>query len=194
MSVDHVRAVVRGLVAGVTPWDEREGTDRRQFLEWIDSGQPLFRVAKPATPPQHLAVYAALIDDRDMSIMLVHHLAAQAWLLPGGHVDENESPRVSVQRELREELGIAPAFHPAFGDDPLFLSITRTRGAGSHLDATLWFGFTFDRSLSMSPDDREFTATKWMSLADAASWDQETFDPEMHRFVAKAIDRLGAAA
>ena len=177
----------------MTPWDERERVDRARFLEWVDSGQPLFRVVKPATPPQHLAVYAALIDDRDMSIMLVHHFAAQAWLLPGGHVDEGEDPRAAVTRELREELGIAPDFHPAFGGEPMFLSITRTRGAGSHRDATLWFAFSFDRSTALSPDEREFTATKWLSLADAVSWDQETFDPEMHRFVAKVTDRLAPA-
>ena len=101
----------------MTPWDERERVDRDGFLEWVDSGQPLFRVVKPATPPQHLAVYAALIDDRDMSIMLVHHLAAQAWLLPGGHVDEGEHPRAAVTRELGEELGRGRAEVPVDHSD-----------------------------------------------------------------------------
>ena len=186
-------AAIRDLVDRVVPWDEREVADRERLLGRIHSGEPLFRVAKPAMPPQHLAVYAALIDDRDMSVMLVHHLAAQAWLLPGGHVDEGEDPRWTVRRELGEELQVAPAFHPVFGEDPVFLTITQTRGMGSHLDATLWFAFAFDRSAVLTPDDREFTATKWLSLVDAASWDQESFDPEMGRFVSKLTHRLRVA-
>jgi len=187
--MDRSRATVRDLVARVVPWDEQEATDQARMLEWVDSGAQLFRLAKPATPPQHLAVYAALVDERDMSVMLVNHVLAQAWLFPGGHVDNGEDPRLTVVRELKEELQVSPSFHPAFGDDPLFLTVTHTRGADSHVDATMWFVFAFDRSVSLTPDVREFSATKWMSLADPGLWDQEIFDPGMHRFVAKLASK-----
>lgn len=54
--------MVRDRVMAVTPADDREAADQEAILDWIDSGAPLFRTAKPATPPRHLCVYFALVD------------------------------------------------------------------------------------------------------------------------------------
>ena len=48
--------------------------------------------------------------------MLVDHLEAGCWLLPGGHVDDGEDPRTTVVREAQEELGIDVHFHERLGD------------------------------------------------------------------------------
>jgi hypothetical protein len=58
---DLPRQTVRLLAAGVVPADEIEAAQQQQIVAWIDSGAPLFRTVKPATPPQHLAVYFALL-------------------------------------------------------------------------------------------------------------------------------------
>ena len=71
MSDDDARVVVRDRVRAVSPLDAREAADQADILGWIESGAPLFRTAKPATPPRHLAVYAALVDEAERSIMLV---------------------------------------------------------------------------------------------------------------------------
>jgi hypothetical protein len=47
-----LRTVISGLVAGVRPLDEREVADQAGILKWIASGDPLFRIVPPATPPQ----------------------------------------------------------------------------------------------------------------------------------------------
>jgi 8-oxo-dGTP diphosphatase len=62
-----------------------------------------------------------LLDETARSVMLVDHAKARAWLMPGGHVDPDEDPRVTVVRELEEEPQIAPRFHARFGDAPFFL-------------------------------------------------------------------------
>jgi 8-oxo-dGTP diphosphatase len=188
---DGPRSVVRDLISGVSPHDEREAADQRRMLDWVDSGAQLFRLQKPATPPQHLVVYAALLDEANRSVMLVDHLLAQAWLFPGGHVDDGEDPRVTVVRELDEELQINPPFHPLFGDDPFFLTVTQTRGPHSHTDATMWFVFTADRTQPLTPDPREFSAVQWFALDDPNAWTGRTFDPEMLRFVDKLALRAG---
>lgn len=136
--IDQPRLVVRALVEGVSPHDALEARDRQWMLDWVDSGAPLFRLAKPATPPQHLAVYAALVDEQRESVMLVHHVKAKAWLLPGGHADPGENPCRTVLREADEELGISPRFHPVCDSAPFFLTVTQTRGADSHTDVTLF--------------------------------------------------------
>ena len=51
-----LRAAIRREVASIQPFDEQEDSHRVDALAWIDSGAPLFRTAKPATPPKHLLV------------------------------------------------------------------------------------------------------------------------------------------
>lgn len=179
------RSVVRSLVAGLEPHDSRELQDQQWVLAWIDSGAPLFRLHKPATPPQHLAVYAALIDEADSSVMLVAHKLARSWLMPGGHVDDGEDPRATVVRELREELGLAPDLHPGFGSNPFFLTVTWTKPPASHQDITLWFVFKAERAQQITPDYREFGDVQWFPVNDPAAWPGQQFDPEFGRFLAK---------
>ena len=50
MLPDDPRTVVRERVTAVSPADEKEAADQAAILSWIDSGAPLFRIAKPATP------------------------------------------------------------------------------------------------------------------------------------------------
>jgi 8-oxo-dGTP diphosphatase len=58
----------------------------------------------------HIVVAAALL--RDGRILLCHRSPHRVWYpnvwdLPGGHVEQGESPRAAVVREVREELGVA---------------------------------------------------------------------------------------
>jgi 8-oxo-dGTP diphosphatase len=183
---DDPRTVVRDRVLAVTPADDWEAADQAAILDWIDSGAPLFRTVKPAVPPKHLAVYFALIDDDARCMMLVDHRKAQAWLLPGGHVDDGEDPRWSVEREAFEELRITPKFHERLGGgQPLFLSITQTRGADTHTDVTLWFALKGDSTAEIRPDPREFSEVRWYDFDGRTDWSASWFDPHMQRFVAK---------
>ena len=178
------RRVVRDLVQAVVPFDEREDSDQRWMTDWIDSGSPLFRTARPATPDQHLAVYAALVDEAAGAIMLVDHAKAKAWLMPGGHVDLDEDPRVTVVRELDEELKVDPPFHSRFGSDPFFLTVTETRPPHVHTDVTMWFVFAADQSQEIVPDPAEFSECRWFPLSAPTAW-VGNFDPQMSRFMEK---------
>lgn len=93
--------VVRDLVANVVPHDEQEAEHQAAMLKWVDSEAQLFRLQKPITPPQHLAVYAVLLDEVSRSIMLVAHTLAKAWLMPGGHVDDGEDPELRSSVKFR---------------------------------------------------------------------------------------------
>jgi ADP-ribose pyrophosphatase YjhB (NUDIX family) len=116
-----MRAAIRRELESINPLDALERQHRSEALAWVDSGAPLFRTAKPATPPQHLVSYFAVIDGD--SILLVDHKNAQLWLPPGGHVEVDEHPRDTVGREVREELGFTPA-HAI--EAPLMVTCTTT--------------------------------------------------------------------
>ncbi len=190
-TADPARSIVRDLVAGVAPYDGQEADHQRQVLTWIASGTQIFRLAKPATPDQHLAVYAALIDDESRSVLYVHHSKACAYLMPGGHVDDGEDPRRTVVRELDEELGYTPPFHPAFGNAPFFVSVCRTRGENSHTDVTLWFAFAACQSAPLTPDLAEFSELRWFPMSEPT--DDMRFGPDVGRAVSKLSDTLNLA-
>jgi hypothetical protein len=108
---DELRAVISGLVARVRPLDKREAADQAGILAWIGSGEPVFRTAPPATPPRHLVSYFALIDDARGLVLLGDHVKSGLWLPSGGHVEDGEDPRDTVEWEAVEELGIRAQFH-----------------------------------------------------------------------------------
>lgn len=188
------RDVVRDLVAGVAPLDEDEAQDKVTTLGWVHSGAPLFRIARPATPDKHLCVYCALFDEARCSVLLVDHVKAGLWLFPGGHVEDGEDPRVTVLREAAEELGIEGEFHPRFGDAPLFLTVTKTRGEHSHTDVSFWFVLAADQDMRIEADPREANQVRWFALEDPADWTQDRFDPHMARFRDKLLAHLGTPA
>ena len=173
-----MRSAIRRELASIDPLDALELEHRDTALAWVDSGAPLFRTAKPATPPKHLVSYFAVVD-RD-HILLVDHKNAQLWLPPGGHVEQDEHPRDTVVREIREELGFAPAHEIT---SPLMVTCTTTVGLTSgHTDVSLWYVVKASRSQPVAVDEQEFHGCKWFELSEAPL---ERSDPHLGRFIKK---------
>jgi 8-oxo-dGTP diphosphatase len=188
---DGIRAVISRLAAKVRPGDEQEAVDQDDIAAWIESGAPLFRTAAPATPPRHLVVYFVPLDAAARCVLLGDHVKSGLWLPPGGHVDPGEDPRRSVEREAREELGIAADFHPQAGAGaPFFLTATPTVGERSHVDVSLWFVLDCRRAAALQPDRREFRSVRWYNIDEQAEWPVGQFDPQMGRFTRKLTAAL----
>lgn len=177
-----MRQQIRAEIDAIIPLDARERQDIAACLAWIDSGVELCRLAKPATPPMHLVSYFAVVDADH--ILLVDHRNAQLWLPAGGHVDPGEHPRVTVERELEEELGFA-APHPI--GPPLFVTVTGTVGlTAGHTDVSLWYVVDARRDQAMRFDAREFHGVRWFAF-DAVPF--ERTDSHMGRFLSKLAAR-----
>jgi 8-oxo-dGTP diphosphatase len=173
-----IRSAIRCEVASIEPIDPLEESHRAETLAWIDSDAPLFRTAKPATPPKHLVSYFAVVDGDN--ILLVDHTSAQLWLPPGGHVEPGEHPRETVVRELFEELKVVPRHAIT---EPLTVTCTTTVGlAAGHVDVSLWYVVTVDRNQSIQFDRQEFAAVKWFRYSDAPL---ARSDPHLGRFLTK---------
>ena len=153
---------------------------REETLAWIDSGVELCRLHKPATPPKHLVSYFALVD-RD-HVLLVDHKKAQLWLPTGGHVEPGEHPRVTVVRELAEELGLELGEAP---EAPLMLTVSETVGTtAGHTDVSLWYVLRGDRHAPLTFDTEEFYSVRWFHF-DAAPVSRS--DPHLSRFLRKLL-------
>ena len=173
-----MRAAIRREVVSIQPFDELEEIHQGDALAWIDSGAPLFRTAKPATPPRHLVSYFAVIDGRE--ILLVDHKSAQLWLPPGGHVEPGEHPRDTVGRELREELGLVAGHNIA---EPLMITCTTTVGlTAGHIDVSLWYVVKAARTQPIAYDKHEFAGARWFPYSDVPF---HRSDPHLARFLAK---------
>ena len=59
-----------------------------------------------------LGVRAAVFDETG-GILLVRHSYVPGWYMPGGGVERGETMRVSLERELIEEAGVALTAPPA---------------------------------------------------------------------------------
>jgi 8-oxo-dGTP diphosphatase len=173
------RAAIRSEVASIQPVDDLERLHRSEALAWIDSGAPLFRTAKPATPPVHLVSYFAVIDADH--ILLVDHKNAQLWLPPGGHVEPEEHPRQTVARELIEELGFVAGHVIA---EPLMITRATTVGLTSgHVDVSLWYVVNASKNQRIRYDEDEFNGVRWFQYSDVPL----RSDPHLSRFLAKML-------
>nr|WP_246416485.1 tRNA (adenosine(37)-N6)-threonylcarbamoyltransferase complex ATPase subunit type 1 TsaE [Nocardioides luti] len=52
---------------------------------------------------------ALMVAEHDGRVLLVHNAWRREWELPGGMIDEGESPREAAVREFREETGLVEA-------------------------------------------------------------------------------------
>ena len=58
-------------------------------------------------PPKHIAAACALISNATGEVLLLVNTVKRGWDIPGGQVEEGESLTEAVEREIREESGVA---------------------------------------------------------------------------------------
>jgi 8-oxo-dGTP pyrophosphatase MutT (NUDIX family) len=170
---------VRSELLEIQPLDSVERAHLEDAVAWVDSGAPLLRVSKPATLPKHLVSYFAVIHNG--SILLVDHKNAQLWLPSGGLVEPNEDPRLTVVRELKEELGLDVVLE-AIGP-PSMVTVTKTVGLTSgHTDVSLWYLVRGNRDTALEFDREEFNDVRWFPFAQVPLHRSE---PHLKRFLSK---------
>jgi 8-oxo-dGTP diphosphatase len=180
---DRLRKQIRDEVSSIRACDSTEADELTATLQWIDSGDELCRLVKPAHPPRHLVSYFPCTDGS--RLLLVDHRNAELWLPTGGHVEPGEHPHATVQREAREELGIDAHFMFA---SPVMLTIAETQGfSAGHTDVSLWYVLRLEPGAILRPDFSEFSDACWFAFDDVP---YGRTDPNMKRFVSKLKSML----
>lgn len=180
-----ITQILVDIVQGISPVDQLEATHIQDVSSWIQSGAQVYRISKPDNPAKHLVSYFVPYDVRTGKFMLINHKLAQAWLPPGGHVEQDEDPKQTVIREAQEELALDAQFSTQFGDKPAFITVTRTKGVGSHVDVSLWYVIAADQSVQFDFDEREMGGYNWLSPQEILATDITKLDPHLHRFIKK---------
>jgi 8-oxo-dGTP pyrophosphatase MutT (NUDIX family) len=117
--------------------------------------------------------------------LLVDHKKALLWLPSGGHLEIDEDPTTTAQRECLEELGVRADF---WAPDPLFITSAVTVGlTAGHTDVCLWYVLKGDSQNIYQFDKVEFNEGRWFRLDDIP---YEKSDPHMRRFIEKLKARL----
>ncbi len=185
MSTVNIRSAIQQIVSAIRSLDRLEDQHIRFVLDWIESGNEIFRIEKPATPDTHLVSYFVVVDQNTNQILLTDHKKSELWLPPGGHVEINEHPIETVKREAKEELGIEAEF---LFDEPIFLTVTKTVGQTSgHTDVSLWYVLKGNSYNPIDYEKEEFKGVHWFSF-DELPYDRS--DPHLGRFIEKLKQEL----
>jgi len=142
---------------------EREPQVFKRYIERLGEDDKLTR---DENNKSHFCVYFLPYDSKTKRVFIVHHKKSGLWLSPGGHIDKGELLLDTLNREIKEELGVAD-FFPEL-PKPFLISITpienTTQPCKEHLD--IWFLLKTDGS-DFNVDPHEFHNTKWMVLEEA---------------------------
>lgn len=136
----------------------------KEFVHFLDSEISL---TYDNNPYHHFCCFFVPVDVKNKKIFLGHHIKADMWIPPGGHIESGETPEETVRREFFEELSYR------LNDEKveLFnLSVTHIgkskRKCRTHYD--LWYKVDV-KNVSFVFDTKEFYKARWMDIKKAKS-------------------------
>lgn len=185
---------VKRLIDGIVPTDDLERRHLDDARAWLSATTDVFRrTASPVAPSKHLVSYFLLVDaEEDGAFLLGDHRKSGLWLPSGGHVEPDEDPVETVRRECVEELGVEANFNGETGEQPVFVTVTKTRSSrpDQHTDVSLWFVLEHSRDEALQPDPREYRSVRWWTMKEFRDADPEGFDPHQGRLLRK-LEEIG---
>lgn len=138
-----------------------------KFLERIKEGG----LTKKENPKSHFCAYFAAYDSEAKEVFIGHHKKSELWLFNGGHIDENETTKESLIREIGEEWGLDGNNFQI--NSPAFFTITQIdnptkQPCNFHFD--LWCFLAIDKN-NFKPNEsnllEEFYEYGWKNLEEA---------------------------
>jgi len=129
----------------------------QQFWDRLHNNEGLIRADNM---PDHFSTFFLPLSMNHKLLYLGHHIKAQAWIPPGGHIEPGETPQETVRREFPEELD-----YTLDAEETRFFDITITRierpksPCKTHWD--LWYLVKFNNSPEFKFDKREGYQAGW---------------------------------
>lgn len=132
-----------------------------QFITFIETNA----YTKNKNPAHHLCSFFVPFHKKTQSIYMGHHVKANYWIPPGGHVDPEETPHDAALRELKEELKyVIRPNQMIFFDLSIHSIDDPKRVCQTHYD--FWYYFLSPK-IEFHFDRGEFYDARWIHLNDA---------------------------
>lgn len=124
------------------------------------------KYTRDTNPDEHFNVFVVPIVPSKRLIYMGHHVKADAWMPPGGHIDEGETPMKALKREFEEELGFKITFEVTELFDFTIAKVQNERTpCKRHFD--FWYLVHMAAPEEFLFDTREFHDAGWMSYEEA---------------------------
>ena len=81
-----------------------KGVEKLVLARFLDHVAKTEKLNKEVNIDEHICSFFVPFDRKTKSIYLGHHIKADSWIPPGGHVNLDEHPADTVIREFKEEL------------------------------------------------------------------------------------------
>ncbi len=139
---------------------------RKKFIQRIDEGM----WTRDENPDTHINVMFAPYDPEQKKVFLGHHIKADLHIFTGGHIDQGETARQALIREMQEEWGFTLPT-PTIPQLVTFKVIDNPRQrCTGHFD--IWYFFSVKQN-AFKPDhtllNKEFSTIGWITLDEADS-------------------------
>lgn len=129
------------------------------FLKRTEEGN----LIKEENPFEHFGSFFLPIDAKERLIFLGHHIRANGWIPPGGHIKKGENPLDTVFREFKEELDYELTNERINLFDLSAESIRKTKGRKCKFHYSFWYLVYIDKT-DFNFDRNEFHSAKWVTL------------------------------
>ncbi|MFC1418418.1 NUDIX hydrolase [Streptacidiphilus cavernicola] len=128
----------------------------------------------------------AVLTNPSGRVLFIHHLALDKWLLPGGHVEDDDPNLMhAALRELEEETGICPENVTPVSDVPVHIDVhpipaNEDKGEDAHLHIDFRFMFTTVSDVAELQAE-EVTDSSWRGIETIADVDLRARVAAVHR-------------
>lgn len=144
---------------------------KKEYLALCDTKNVLIETNKT----HHLCVYTLPYHKDSQRVLMGHHIKADKWLVPGGHIDKDETIKQTAVREIAEEMELYLTIEEM--SEPFFAEITNItnskppRYCQKHY--SIWIYFS-SPSTDIVLDPGEFYESSWLTLDEGI---EKTTDP-----------------
>lgn len=156
-------------VSYILAYSKQEQQTQAEVLEWLENSQ---EVTKKESPEQHLGVVAFITNPAQTKVFLINHKKAGSYLMAGGHVDKGQNFQVTLQKELKEELGLDIDCKEK---QPFYVAKILTQGKNAgHNDITVAFRIVVPEDTIFQLEQKEADSARWFDWAELDSLPQFT--------------------